>query len=239
MAKDLPYFKFFVSEWNDGDITLETLDAQGLFINICAYYWSNECDVLVEKCIKKFKHYDQSLIKSLFDCGVLKDDNGKLVINFLDEQKHERNHKSLINGSNGKLGGRPKKPTKSENKPNALNSLSETKGNKRREEEIREEKNKEEYFIDWFNSSMESIKGSGKYKLNAKVKKQLHARIKEGYTFEDFKKAFKAMQNDSFHQANNYKHLTPEFITRVDKLEMWCNVEVKEKLTNNAHLFQA
>ena len=45
MAKDLPYFKFFCSEWNDGDITLEDFKTQGLFINICSYYWSNECEL--------------------------------------------------------------------------------------------------------------------------------------------------------------------------------------------------
>ena len=45
MAKSLPYFKFFCSEWSDGDITLEDYQTQGLFINICAYYWSNECIV--------------------------------------------------------------------------------------------------------------------------------------------------------------------------------------------------
>lgn len=48
MAKDLPYFKFFCSEWNDGDITLESYKTQGIFINICSYYWSNECDVTLK-----------------------------------------------------------------------------------------------------------------------------------------------------------------------------------------------
>lgn len=149
MAKDLPYFKFFVSEWNDGDITLESLEAQGLFVNICAYYWSNECDVSVEKCIKKFKYEDQSLIKSLFDCGVIKDYDGMLSITFLDEQKNEREQRAIVNSLNGSKGGRPKKQKESENKPNALISLSETKGNKRREEEIREEKNKKSFDIFW------------------------------------------------------------------------------------------
>ena len=55
MAKDLPYFKFFCSEWSDGDITLEDFETQGLFINICAYYWSNECIVSLDKVNKKFK----------------------------------------------------------------------------------------------------------------------------------------------------------------------------------------
>ena len=57
MAKDLPYFKFFVSEWNDGDITLEDFQTQGLFVNLCAYYWSNECEITLTKAIKKFRKY--------------------------------------------------------------------------------------------------------------------------------------------------------------------------------------
>ena len=32
MGKELPYFKFITSEWLDGEITVETLEAQGLFI---------------------------------------------------------------------------------------------------------------------------------------------------------------------------------------------------------------
>ena len=67
MARELPYFKFFVSEWNDGDITLESLECQGLFINICSYYWSNECDLTIEKLLKKFKHFDQSFSSRSID----------------------------------------------------------------------------------------------------------------------------------------------------------------------------
>lgn len=140
MAKDLPYFKFFCSEWNDGDITLESYEAQGLFINICSYYWSNECDLTHSKLLKKFKG-EQQLIDVLIEAGVFKLTKGGVVlINFLDEQRGERKTKSLTNSKNGSLGGRPKKQTESENKPNALISLTQTKGNKKREEEKREEK---------------------------------------------------------------------------------------------------
>ena len=68
MAKDLPYFKFFCSEWNDGDITLEDYETQGLFINICSYYWSNECDITFTKLKKKFKGYE-NLIDELLKAG--------------------------------------------------------------------------------------------------------------------------------------------------------------------------
>lgn len=139
MAKDLPYFKFFVSEWNDGDITLEDYKIQGLFINVCAYYWSRECDLDYTTLLKKFKHNVKD-INNIIESNLVKLDGDKILINFLDEQMNERKSKSLINRENGKKGGRPKKQTKTENKPNALNSLTETKGNKKREEKKREEK---------------------------------------------------------------------------------------------------
>ena len=80
------------------------------------------------------------------------------------------------------------------------------------------------FFIDLFNST----KGNGtptRYKLTDKVKKQLHARIKEGYTSEDFRKAILNCKNDQYHIETGLKHLTPEFITRADKLERHLNNE--------------
>ena len=135
MAKDLPYFKFFCSEWNDGDITLEDYSAQGLFINICSYYWSNECEVELTKLKKKFKQ-EKKTIDYLIKEGLIKVNNGLIVINFLDEQLAERKQKSRINSMNGAKGGRPRK---TEKKPNGFNSLTQTKGNKKRKEKIRED----------------------------------------------------------------------------------------------------
>ena len=90
MAKDLPYFKFFCSEWNDGDITLESYEVQGLFINICSYYWSNECEVELIKLKKKFKQ-NIELIDYIIKENLIKVLDGFIVISFLDEQKEERN----------------------------------------------------------------------------------------------------------------------------------------------------
>lgn len=99
MAKDYPYFKFFVSEWSDGDIALEDMEVQGLFVNLCAYYWSNECDVELEKIRKKFKGFDH-LLNTLFDIGIIKKKGGKISINFLDEQRIERMTVSEKNANN-------------------------------------------------------------------------------------------------------------------------------------------
>ena len=102
MAKDLPYFKFFCSEWSDGDITLEDLHVQGLFINVCAYYWSNECDLSVIKLKKKFRNAPDDAINILFSEGIIKDKDGSVFISFLDEQYNEREKQSLTNSNNAK-----------------------------------------------------------------------------------------------------------------------------------------
>ena len=102
MAKSLPYFKFFCSEWTDGDITLEDLETQGFFINLCSYYWSNECDVLLIKAKKKFKHLGDEIFKNLIDTEIIKIEGDYLIINFLDEQREERLKSSKIKSKGGK-----------------------------------------------------------------------------------------------------------------------------------------
>ena len=150
MAKDLPYFKFFCSEWSDGDITLETYEMQGLFINICAYYWSNECTLEVSKLKKRFRN-DTNLVDLLIKNNLLKQIAGFIKISFLDEQKLEREEQSKIKSKGGKASAEAKKllkiqqtvnTTSTENQ-HVLNSCS-TESQVLREEKIREEKIREE-----------------------------------------------------------------------------------------------
>lgn len=70
--------------------------------------------------------------------------------------------------------------------------------------------------------------------LNDKVKGQLNARIKEGFTLGDFQTAIENCNNDDFHKKNT-KYLTPEFITRSDKLQMYLNVEPSKRLGDSKH----
>ena len=234
MAKDLPYFKFFCSEWNDGDITLEDYETQGLFINICSYYWSNECDITFTKLKKKFKGYE-NLIDELLKAGLIKECvNDDLAISFLDEQKDERSVKSKVNSINGSKGGRPKKPKESENKPNALNSLSETKGNKRREEEIREDKNiyhTQESFLLWFKECREYLG----LKFNAPKlytpELMLFNELKNDYTKEDFKIAFKNFSDDKFWNDPKKNMLMPKHFLNPEHFTKYLNAEVKKELT--------
>lgn len=169
MSKELPYFKFYVNEWITGDITLEDYAVQGLFTNICAYYWSKECKCTLTMINKKFKGMDDE-IKLLISTKIMKvDSHDNLHINFLLEQKNEWKLLSKTNAENGKKGGRPKTETKanlnpneSEIKPTALFSLnrneSETKAKKSNiEEKIVEEIRKEEKIVDVVGTSTTNL----------------------------------------------------------------------------------
>lgn len=162
MAKDLPYFKFFCSEWSDGDITLETYETQGLFINICAYYWSNECVLELSKLKKRFRN-DAELVDLLIDNNLIKINDGYVIINFLNEQKFERVEQSKVKSIGGKASAEAKRlakiqqtinTTSTENQ-HVLKSCS-TESQVLRKEEIREEKKREENIINNANFSQNS-----------------------------------------------------------------------------------
>ena len=148
MAKDLPYFKFFCSEWNDGDITLEDFKIQGLFINICSYYWSNECSINFDKLIKRFKTNEEDLNYLLGEKLIKIDSDREVFISFLDEQQAERERTSKQASEAGKASAEKRRLAKLKEESNSNPTPVEKPLNrnptiKRREEERREEKKRE------------------------------------------------------------------------------------------------
>jgi len=142
MAKELPYFKFYPGEWSNGDITLESYEIQGLFINICAYYWSKDCIVSYDVLFKKYRFSTEHL-DQIIDLGIIKVEGTNIVISFLDEQMQSKEVQAVTNRINGLKGGRPPKK-ETENKPNGLFFGSEIKANENpNETNIKESKVKE------------------------------------------------------------------------------------------------
>jgi uncharacterized phage protein (TIGR02220 family) len=226
MAKDLPYFKFFSSEWSDGDITLEDFETQGLFINICAYYWSNECDVDYIKLTKKFKDYTAN-IQSLIDSKIIKIMNEKVVINFLNEQFLEREYKSNLNSIAGKKSAesRRQKKQNSTEIERSLNLCS-TEVQPLREEKKREDINNN-LKVDWDRllEQFNKITGKSSKVINNQVKVKILARLKEGYTKQDLIDAIRNCYEDPYHKETNHKYLTLEFISRADKMEKYSTIK--------------
>lgn len=124
--KELPYFKFYSTEWMTGNIVYEPLDVQGLFINICALYWKNGGVLRITEIEQRYKK--KTLIAKLTDRFFSVND-GFISISFLNEQLIERQEVSKTNSKNGLLGGRPRSeekkananPIQTENKPNESN----------------------------------------------------------------------------------------------------------------------
>ena len=132
MATNLPYFKFYSSEWNDGDITLESFQTQGVFINICSLYWSRECSLTLDKLIRRFPNSENDIMLLIKENLIKNLDDGTIKIRFLDEQYKGRDGRSSTSKTNGAKGGRPKKPKE----PN----ITQLREEEIRREEIRREK---------------------------------------------------------------------------------------------------
>lgn len=99
MAKYSPYFKFYVSEYNDGDIQLCTMEAQGLFMNLCSTYWSKEGELVLSKAKRLFK-VREKVWQELIEERCIKVSEDKISISFLDEQLLEREELSKQNSKN-------------------------------------------------------------------------------------------------------------------------------------------
>lgn len=84
--------------------------------------------------------------------------------------------------------------------------------------------------IDWDKLKKFFVDTTGKKlrTVSDKAKKQFRARLREGYTKEDFVNAITNCFNDDYHKETKHKYLTLEFISRADKLEKYAFVVGKK-----------
>lgn len=134
----LPYFKFVILKWITGDISECSLSAQGLFINLCALYWSKQGKLSLGAMKRKFPRKSK-LFGELLERGILKSNEDDIVISFLDEQLTER---GLVSVKNQKAAEIRWNQNKSD--ANALQTHSERIADAMPIEEKREEENRRE-----------------------------------------------------------------------------------------------
>jgi hypothetical protein len=84
MAKELPYFRFTAAEWLNDDISLESYEIKGIFADVCAYYWSQDCEITLAKLQKRFSNAT-ILLQQLIESDIIKHENkhDKIKIDFL------------------------------------------------------------------------------------------------------------------------------------------------------------
>lgn len=100
MSKELPYFKFFSDQWLGKKITLESFETQGIFINVCAIYWANDCEINIATLQKRYGQAINYLVEEKY----IKDKNGIAKISFLDSQWQERYKINKKLSNSGKAG---------------------------------------------------------------------------------------------------------------------------------------
>lgn len=228
MSRELPYFKFFTSEWLNGDITLEDYELQGLFINVCSYYWHKECNVTYEQLIKKFR--SDRIVELIGEFMKHDDTTNRIYINFLDEQFKEfavRKEKLSLAGKKGAAIKAMQKETTTLKPP--LNHPSTI-----REEKIREE---EENIIEDNNTSVSTKVDMINFKallafynqlfdrkcnvVSDSVKRSYNARLKDGYTKDDIRNAMANVKEDEFHKEQDYKYATLTYFSRAKTLDTY------------------
>ena len=220
MAKELPYFKFETSEWDNGTIQMCSRETKGLFIDLCSMYWARLGDIKTKLALQKLCNGNANALQELIEEDIIQILDEKIVIYFLDEQLKEFN--AVSDKRKKAANKRWEQPT--ENKAVNANALQvQSKSNA-----IREEKRKEEKIIDIDSSKLlslfNSILGKQTRIINTKTKTQIKDRLKEGYTKEDIVNAIRNASKDTHHIDSNYKYLTLEFLTKPDKLDRFVNM---------------
>jgi len=133
--KELPYFKFYPGEWMKGDVTDCSLEAQGLFINICVLYWAKNGDLTLSRVQRKFNTCSTA-VQELIDDSIIDVFDDEITIKFLDEQFSEfeslREHKVRA----GRASAEARKSNTCSTPVQQVSTI------KRREEKRREDKEK-------------------------------------------------------------------------------------------------
>lgn len=219
MSKRLPYFQFEPAEYLAGDIFFCSYGAQGMFNNICALYWQKDCELKYSQVVKRLKN--EELIQELISENIIKVENDKITINFLNEQFSKATIKHVVNSENGKKGATKRWQKNSEAIAKPLKSDSESIA--LRKDKIKEDKViNTNLTVDWekLKDNFNSLTGKGTKIISNKVKGQINARLKEGYTKNDLWNAIVNCFNDPYHKENP-RFLTLEFISRPDKIEKY------------------
>lgn len=209
MAKELPYFRFTVQDWQNGKVSIESFELQGLFISICGYYWINDCNLTLTILEKKFSNAT-ILIKELLNLEIIKHENkhDKIEIDFLNIQYDLLSEKRKVRQSAGSKGGNAKAMLKQKSSYNDNNKYNDNDKDKY--------KNKDYInleFLEVFNKWM-------KYKSDRK----------ESYKSEISKKSF---YNSLLKLSNNNPMLANEIIEQSIS-NNWAGIfELKNKLTTS------
>jgi hypothetical protein len=170
MAKELPYFKFEPSEWDNGNIQMCSRESKGLFADLCSLYWSRLGELPYALALQKLCNGKRDALQELINHDIIGIVGDNIAIEFLDEQLSERGQISEKRRESAQKRWKDANALQMQSKSNA----------KRREENIKEEKKIEESrTLAWFEKQIDEIYLET-LKLNNKDK-DISQAMKESY----------------------------------------------------------
>ena len=206
-----PAVLFYTSDFLTGVIDM-TMEERGQYITLLCY--QHQKGHMKEETIRLLVGSVSDNVLSHF----IKDENNLFFNKRMDEEKEKRNKFTESRRNNGLKGGRPLKDKKPSAKPlgYAKNNLM---GNENENENINDNINE---IINYLNYKINS-----NYKTNSKnTKSHISARLKEGYTFEDFKKVIDIKYAD-WHNTEYEKFLRPDTLFGT-KFENYLNQPIRK-----------
>jgi len=72
MAKELPYFRFEPSEWDNGNIQICSRESKGLFIDICSIYWSRLGELPYALALQKLCNGNEDALQELLKADIFR-----------------------------------------------------------------------------------------------------------------------------------------------------------------------
>jgi hypothetical protein len=139
----------------------------------------------------------------------------------LDNDKYEKVvNKNRINGLSG---GRPKSKQKPNNPPLFLEPKKADNDNDNDNDNVNGKEfnlnNDLEMFEDWLETF--NMMFNRRHRPIKKVIASYNARIKEGYEQQELLDALENVKNNPYHIETKFTYITPEFMTRADKIEKY------------------
>ena len=153
MAKELPYFKFETSEWDNGTIQMCSRESKGLFIDLCSMYWARLGDVKTKLAVQKLCNGNANALQELIEEEIIYVIEDKIIIHFLDYQLKEFN---AVSDKRKKAANKRWEQDTDKQDVNASALQVQSKSNAIREEEIKEDKNKIPTFIEFRDYAIEN-----------------------------------------------------------------------------------
>ena len=152
MAKELPYFKFETSEWDNGTIQMCSRESKGLFIDLCSMYWARVGDVKTKLVLQKLCNGNANALQELIEEEIIEVIEDKIIIHFLDNQLKEFN---AVSDKRKKAANKRWEQDTDKQDVNASALQVQSKSNAIREEKIKEDKNKIPTFIEFRDYAIE------------------------------------------------------------------------------------